>query len=318
MRGVAGDQHAAGAEVLGDQRVEPVDRAAHDVGVVEGAEAPAGGARARAPRGRRDARRRGAGTRTGTPTAPDDDHPRALGVAVVHRVALVVGVVDRVDDQPALLERRAAHGLLADRPAHEAAPAVGSDQELGVHHVAPAGSLDLGRHARRVLGQRDQPRAVAHLDVREAVEPVEEHLLELGVIHRVLHRMAVARALGAARVREHLAARAEELRPRARQRHGLRRLEQAQALHEPHRLVVDADRARQLGHARVLLDEQHVDAAKPERVGGGEPGRAAADDQHLGAVSGHPRPPRRRRRGGRRPRPRAAAAGATRAPGPRG
>src|SRR6185437_15778339 len=108
--------------------------------------------------------------------------------------ALVVRVVDRVEDEPSLLESGTTHGLLSDCGAYGAASAVSADEVVGPHLDWPAVRRELRGDAIVVLREAVESRAVTHLDIRKSGEAIEEDLLELRVVHRVLDRMPIGSA----------------------------------------------------------------------------------------------------------------------------
>src|SRR6516165_7668971 len=185
--------------------------------------------------------------------APWDDHMRSRRVAMMHCEAVIVAVVDCVNDDPWLAEARAGHRQVEPR-ADRAPPAIAPEEELAPDVLATG---ERGGHAIRVLLERLERGREADLDRREPSGTREERPLELGLLEGILDRVAVPRWPRATRVGEQLATPPVVLRPRPR--------EDGRVDGRPNPGPLQGAKCNVVARGRVALDHQRMEAHASEQ-----------------------------------------------------
>jgi hypothetical protein len=290
VRGVAGEEDAASAPLVGDNAVERVDDRSLDLGGGDLAVRAeqlgdqlvvgpfSGGA---LPREEQE-------LVPAPAVLAGDDYGRPLGDADVHPVHLPVWVVEGIGDQPGFIVGPAVHRD-AEALADGGPPAVGTDDIPRGHRMGAADGGDAHGHAAVAYVEPGYPGAEAHLDERVRVEYASQDAFQVRLGERVLERVAEPIGLGAPGMEEGLAVAAEV--PRA----GAGR-DNAQHLGDDpgvgigtQALVIDADRLRVRAGRRVRLKHHDLDIPGGEQRRGGHPDGARPDDDDIRHASLHMR-----------------------------
>ena len=171
--------------------------------------------------------------------------------------------------------------------ANEGACAVASHDGARAALRQGAGREILGAHhdGVRLLIKGEDLGAVADRNRRKAREPIAQHALELRLVETVAGVPGLRPALLRTRpVEQQAAAVADEFHARRDVDKRLDRFGETDGLHEPHDLVVEVHRARQMVDGRLPVQHEGLHALQPEKVGEHRADGPAADDGDLELV----------------------------------
>ncbi|MPL93030.1 hypothetical protein SDC9_39154 [bioreactor metagenome] len=287
VAGIARQQQPPLAPVLGDERVEDVDRGALEHRLV-GSE----------PVGEQFPHPLGAGD-LGAVLArlhgdlPPPPHPRAahigrrpVGHAILDRVVAqlgLVGVQDYIDDQPAFVEAVILHPAL-DIAAHERTRPVTADDifrrdmfDLAARHVLEA---DLDPLA--LILDEEGLAAGADGDARTRRHVLAQDPFQIGLVEAVIRTPALRPfALRPRPVEQQIALGRDEAHARVQRRERLDLLGDADPLEDPHHLGIEMHRARQVIGGALAFEHQNAQPALRQQMGERGARRPVTDDGNV-------------------------------------
>ena len=285
VRSVTGEEAAALGERSGLARLEAVDRGALDADVVDVAPGREQAAHRLGPLHLLGALARLEHELPALASARRH-HVRGRPARIADELAVVdrVGHVQRIDDQP-VLRKGAAFELEAEQAAHQRVRTVRADQIARAHLQRRAvAAFEARLHLTAVVDEALQRDAEAHLDARILRELRAQQLLELGLVERDEHRLAVDDA-GAVDAGESPEQRRVVLDLRQGDGRELA-VAHAHQLEDAQGLVVERDRTRLGEDLGRLVDCQHAHAVAAEQIRERSTYRPEADDEHVGVDRG--------------------------------